>query len=90
MIEKNDFFRVKRNLENNIGKKVRVTSKKGRKKSVVRQGIIERTYPSVFTVKIENENENEMIRRVSYSYTDLLTKTVELVVYGADESVKCS
>ncbi len=86
MIERDDFNRLKRNLENNIGKQVKVTSKKGRKKSVVRQGVIERTYPSVFTVKINNDDDsNEIVRRVSYSYTDLLTKTVELIVYGNSE-----
>ena len=82
MIEKNDLLLVKRSLQNHIGKKVRLTSKKGRKKAVVRLGIIESTYPSIFTVKLDNlpEDDSEN-RRVSFSYTDVLTRSVELVVY---------
>lgn len=82
MIEKSDLLQVKRSLQNNIGKKVRLTSKKGRKKEVVRQGIIESTYPSIFTIRLDNlPNDNGENRRVSFSYTDVLTKTVELVIF---------
>lgn len=88
MIEKSDLFRIKKNLESNIGQRVRLTAKKGRKKSVIRQGIIESTYPSIFVIKLDNDNE--MVRRVSYSYTDVLTKTVELVVCGNNEITQCS
>ncbi|MGE4283399.1 MAG: Veg family protein [Clostridia bacterium] len=88
MIEKNDLFKIKRSLENHIGQQVQLTAKKGRKKSVIKQGIIESTYPSIFIVKLDNENE--AARRVSYSYTDILTKTVELVVCRSNENIQCS
>ncbi|NLY43071.1 MAG: Veg protein [Clostridiaceae bacterium] len=88
MIEKDDLFRIKKSLESNIGKRVRLTAKKGRKKSVIRQGIIESTYPSIFVIKLDNDSE--ITRRVSYSYTDVLTKTVELVVCGGNEITQCS
>ena len=83
MIQKNDLFKIKKDLESNIGQKVQLKAKKGRKKSIIREGVIESTYPSIFVVKIENEQEME--RRVSYSYTDILTKTVELVVYSENQ-----
>jgi uncharacterized protein Veg len=88
MIVKDDLFKIKKSLENHIGEKVQLTAKKGRKKSVVRQGTIESTYPSIFVVKLDHENEQS--RRVSYSYTDVLTKTVELVVCKTDETIQCS
>ncbi|MDK2933432.1 MAG: hypothetical protein PWP27_1242 [Clostridiales bacterium] len=88
MIEKNDLFQIKKSLENNIGQRVQLTAKKGRKKSVTRQGILESTYPSIFIVKIGNETE--MARRVSYSYTDVLTKTVELVLCDNNKVIQCS
>ena len=91
VIEKSDLFRIKKNLESNIGQKVQLTAKKGRKKSVVRQGIIESTYPSIFVVKLDNAvSQNESERRVSYSYTDVLTKTVELIVCRSNQSIQCS
>ncbi len=79
MIERNDLFKIKRNLENNIGMRVQLKAKKGRKKSVIRNGIIECTYPSIFTIKLDNDEEFD--RRVSFSYTDVLTKTVELFAH---------
>lgn len=82
MAEKTDILNVRYALEGYVGRKVRLTSKKGRKKSVVRQGIIESIYPSIFTIKLDNlPDDDSENRRVSFSYTDVLTKSVELVVY---------
>ncbi|MGL4949748.1 MAG: Veg family protein, partial [Anaeroplasmataceae bacterium] len=36
--------------------------------------IIESVYPSIFVVRLESDNE----RTVTYSYSDVLTKTVQL------------
>ena len=82
MIEKNDLLMVKNSLQGHIGKKVRLTSKKGRKKAIIRQGVIENTYASIFTIKLDNlpEDDSEN-RRASYCYADVLTKSIELVVY---------
>lgn len=82
VIERNDLAMVKRSLQKNIGRKVRLTSKKGRKSAVVRRGVIESIYPSIFTVRLDalpdDIGEN---RCVSYSYTDVLTKAVEIAMY---------
>lgn len=72
-----------------LGIKVRLTAKKGRKQIVTREGVIESTYPSIFTVKLDNQSEFfTSEQRVSYSYTDVLTKSVELVIYTPEE--ECS
>jgi len=78
LIEKNDLLQIKKNIETCVGEKVQLKANKGRKKSFIREGIIENSYPSIFVVKFENDYD--MTRRVSYSYTDVLTKAVELVV----------
>ena len=45
--------------------------------------------PSIFTVKLDNQSEFfTSEQRVSYSYTDVLTKSVELVIYTPEE--ECS
>lgn len=86
MYGQNDLSRIKTSLADNIGNKVRLTSKQGRKQIVTREGVIESTYPSIFTVKLDNENEFFTTeRRVSYSYTDVLTKSVELVIYAPED-----
>ena len=57
-------------------------------KAFIKEGIIENSYPSIFIIKFENEYE--MTRRVSYSYTDILTKAVELVIYKDDKEIMVS
>ncbi|HEX9062253.1 MAG TPA: Veg family protein [Clostridia bacterium] len=79
MIDKGELFQIKKDIETCIGKKVQFRANRGRRKCVIREGIVENTYPSIFVVKFENEYDTT--RRVSYSYTDVLTKAVELVVY---------
>ncbi len=81
MIERNDLDKVKKSLQQNIGRKVRLTSKKGRKSAIVRRGVIENIYPSIFTIRLDRAADDTENRRVSFSYTDVLTKTVEIVMY---------
>jgi len=78
MIEKSDLYQIKTYIESSVGEKVKLSANKGKKKSFVKEGIIENSYPNIFTIKFENEYD--MTRRVSYSYTDVLTNAVELVV----------
>ena len=82
MIEKINLIQVRKSIENYIGKEIVVKFNKGRKKSILKKGIIEKTYPCVFVIKIENDNLIDCERRVSYSYTDVLTKSVELLPGG--------
>ena len=88
MIEKNDIYQIKKNIETCVGKKVQLKANKGRKKAFIKEGVIENSYPSIFIVRFENDYETT--RRVSYSYTDILTKAVELVVYNEDKAVRVS
>lgn len=86
MIEKGDLFQIKKDIETCIGEKVQLKANKGRKKSFIREGVLEKSYPSIFTVKFENDYDT--IRRVSYSYTDVLTKAVELVVCKNNKKIE--
>lgn len=78
LLEKNNLIRIRKDIEMCIGKKVRLRANKGRKKTVVREGILEATYPNLFVVRICNEYDST--RKVSYTYTDVLTGTVEITV----------
>lgn len=88
MAEKSDLFQIKKNIETCIGEKVQLKANKGRKKSFIKEGVLENSYPSIFIVKFENEYETT--RRVSYSYTDILTKAVELVICKEDKRIRVS
>ena len=65
---------IKRDIENHIGDKVTLKANGGRKKILVNDGVIESVYPSIFVVRLESDNA----RTVTYSYSDVLTKTVLL------------
>ena len=81
MFNKSDVSLIKNDIESYVGSKVILTSKKGRKKAVVRQGVIESTYSSVFIVKLDvTEDQIPSNRRVSYNYIDVLTNAVEIVL----------
>ncbi len=81
-----DLINIKESLKDNIGSKVRLRARKGRKQVVVREGVIENTYPSIFTVKLDIHNDVPTSERtVSYSYADVLTKTVELYICEPEE-----
>jgi len=88
MIEKGDLFQIKKDIETCIGQKVQLKANKGRKKAFIREGVLENSYPSIFIVKFENDYETT--RRVSYSYTDVLTKAVELIIYKDDKRIEVS
>ncbi len=88
MAEKSDLFQIKKNIESCIGEKVQLKANKGRKKAFIKEGIIENSYPSIFIIKFENDYETT--RRVSYSYTDILTKAVELVICKDNKKILVS
>ncbi len=79
----NSVTKIRKDLEGCIGKTVILKANKGRKKVSVREGILESAYPSLFVVKISNEYNST--RRVSYTYSDVLTSTVEVTVCDEPE-----
>ncbi len=66
---------IKRSLEANVGKKIHLRANRGRRKVVEADGVLENTYPKVFVVKLDKDNA---VKRMSYTYADVLTETVEL------------
>ena len=65
---------IRKDIENHVGEKVNLKANSGRKKILVNDGVIESVHPSIFVVRLENDNQ----RTVTYSYSDVLTKTVSL------------
>ena len=66
---------IRDNVNSYVGREVKVKANRGRRKAIEKEGILEKTHPNVFVVKIK---DNDQIRRLSYSYADLLTDNVEL------------
>lgn len=79
IIGKGDINKVREEVDAFVGNKVTIRANKGRKRIIIKEGYVENTYPSIFVVKVQNENATTF-RNVSYSYTDILTRDVEISI----------
>lgn len=79
---KNVLLEIKQSLEPHVGSKIMLKANGGRRKTIERSGVLEETYPSVFIVKLDQEQH--AFKRVSYSYADILTESVEVTVCHED------
>ena len=73
----NNIAEIKKDIEHLVGEKIRLKANKGRKRITIREGILEDTYRSLFVVRIKDKYDSE--RMVSYTYTDILTRTVQII-----------
>ncbi|MGI6488257.1 MAG: Veg family protein [Syntrophothermaceae bacterium] len=76
---------IKRDLESLVGSHIRLKANRGRNRIIEKEGVLESTYPNIFVIKID---ERKVERRVSYSYADVLTETVELFVNSGKEEIR--
>ena len=72
-----DILRVRSSVDQNIGNIVKIRANRGRLKIDVTEGIIRETYPSIFLVEVENKLD-DTTQKISFSYTDVLTKDVQM------------
>lgn len=79
MMKQMDVNKVRNAVINNTGKRVKVKRNKGRHKVDIREGIICETYPNIFVIETL-ERKDMPAQIISYSYTDILTKDVELLL----------
>lgn len=79
MGQQTEMSRIVYDVKHSVGRRVKVCENKGRNKVDVMEGVISAIYPCVFTVKVDTMNLPESGQTFSYSYTDVLTKDVELV-----------
>ena len=79
MICKSDIASLKTDIGEKIGQKIIVRGSLGRSKTFEKEATIEKAYPNIFVVKYEENNRN-----VTYSYTDVLTRTVEVDIFDGE------
>lgn len=89
MASKNTLSLIKSDIDNYVGERVVLRANKGRKKISIKEGIIEKTYPSIFIVKIDGEVPEDLGRTVSFSYSDILTKSIELFICRDNVRIGC-
>jgi uncharacterized protein Veg len=74
MVKKPTINEIKKVIEGSIGKRVFLRTNSGKRNSATREGIVEYVYPSLFTIKITDGFDTD--RRVSFTYSDILTESV--------------
>ncbi len=79
MMKQMDVNKVRNAVISNTGKKVKIRINRGRHRIDETVGVISETYPSIFLVKTQGSSDIP-VRTMSYSYTDILTKDVELIL----------
>ena len=82
MICRKEITDLKEDIGGMIGQKIIVKGSLGRNKSFEKEATIEKSYPNIFVVKYEENSRN-----VTYSYTDVLTKTVEVQVFNGENYI---
>ncbi|MCI8636296.1 MAG: Veg protein [Clostridia bacterium] len=79
MICRSDITNLKTDIVEKVGQKIIVKGSLGRSRAFEKEATIEKAYPNIFVVKYEENDRN-----VTYSYTDILTRTVEVEVFDGD------
>ncbi|HAL30302.1 MAG TPA: hypothetical protein DCP20_06265 [Coriobacteriia bacterium] len=77
--------RIRADLESMMGERMKLKANMGRSKVLEREGVLEQTHPSLFVLKIDEKRGRTA--RVSYSYVDILTGTVELTDCDTGECI---
>lgn len=85
LIDAEALAKVRKAVESNIGQRVKLKANRGRKKSYIKEGIIDDTYGNLFTVRVDIDTKS--VQTLSYTYSDVLTSNVELVICSSNEKI---
>ena len=77
-MEQKEIERVRASILQQCGSKVMIQLDRGRNKVDVQSGTIQNAYPCVFTILVEDKNENNPPQLLSFSYTDVITRDIRM------------
>lgn len=70
--------KVRASVKRQCGSRVMIQLDRGRNKVDIQEGVIQKTYPSVFTVLVDDERQENPPQLLSFSYTDIITKDIRM------------
>ena len=79
-LKQSDILKVRHSVGKQLGQKVIIKLNKGRHRVDVKEGILKEAYPSIFIVEIKSELAGEPNKTLSFSYTDVITKDVRMML----------
>ena len=76
-MEQAEISKVRASVHQQCGNRVKIPLDRGRNKVDIQEGVIQKAYPSVFTILVDDEQDNAP-QLLSFSYTDIITKDIRM------------
>ena len=76
-MEQAQIRKVRASVHQQCGNRVKIQLDRGRNKVDIQEGVIQKAYPSVFTILVDDEQDNAP-QLLSFSYTDIITKDIRM------------
>ena len=77
-MQQTDISKVRASVHQQCGSKVMIQLDRGRNKVDIQEGVIQKAYPSVFTVLVRDEREENPPQLLSVSYSDIITRDIRM------------
>lgn len=77
-MQQKDLNRVRASVLQQCGSKVKIQLDRGRNKVDIQEGVIQNAYPSVFTILIDDERDENPPQLLSFSYTYIITRDIRM------------
>ena len=77
-MEHTEFNRIRASVQQQCGSKVMIQLDRVRNKVDIESGVIKAAYPSVFTILLDEKEEDRPAQLLSFSYTDIITKEIRM------------
>ena len=77
-MEQSEFNKVRASVQQQCGSEVMIQLDRGRNKVDIQKGVIMEAYPSVFTILVDEEDDDKPAQLLSFSYTDVITKDIRM------------
>ena len=77
-MKQDELQKVRASIKQQCGNRVMIQLDRGRNKVDIQKGTLQNAYPSVFTILVDDENEENPPQLLSFSYTDIITKDIRM------------
>ena len=79
-MKQEDISKVRASVSKQCGNRVMIQLDRGRNRVDIQKGTLQNAYSSVFTVLVDDEQEQNPPQLLSFSYTDIITKDVRMML----------
>ncbi len=77
-MEHSEYDKIRSSIRQQCGSRVMIQLDRGRNKVDIQSGTIQEAYPSVFTIMVDEIDEDRPAQLLSFSYTDVITKEIRM------------